>query len=86
MIEDCRPRRFAAQVPVCVIREVDDGGAVGGGGILDAPLVGAGQGIDDLDLELAVDLGLDLRLTSQFLIRFGGTVGDRDGVAIGLVF
>jgi hypothetical protein len=41
---------------------------------------------DDLDLELAVDLGLDLRLTQQFLIRFGGTVGDRDGVAIGLVF
>jgi hypothetical protein len=33
-----------------------------------------------------VDLGLDLRFTPQFLIRFGGTIGDRDGVAIGLVF
>lgn len=55
--------------------------------VLDAFLGDEDEGRDDdLDLELAVDLGLDLRLTQQFLIRFGGTVGDRDGVAIGLVF
>ena len=55
--------------------------------VLDAFLGDEGEGNDDdLDLELAVDLGLDLRLTPQFLIRFGGTIGDRDGVAIGLVF
>jgi hypothetical protein len=55
--------------------------------VLDAFLGDEDEGErDDMDLELAVDLGLDLRLTSQFLIRFGGTVGDRDGVAIGLVF
>jgi hypothetical protein len=41
---------------------------------------------DDLDLELAVDLGLDLRFTRDFLVRFSGTLGDRNGVAIGLVF
>lgn len=41
---------------------------------------------DDLDLELAVDLGLDVRFTRDFLVRFAGTLGDRNGVAIGLVF
>jgi hypothetical protein len=54
--------------------------------VLDAFLGDENDGEDDLDLELAVDLGLDLRFTPQFLIRFGGTIGDRDGVAIGLVF
>jgi hypothetical protein len=41
---------------------------------------------DDLDLELAVDLGLDVRFSRDFLVRFSGTLGDRNGVAIGLVF
>jgi hypothetical protein len=41
---------------------------------------------DDLNLDLAVDLGLDIRFSRDFLVRFGGTIGDRDGVAIGLVF
>ncbi len=45
-----------------------------------------GEDDTDADLDLAVDLGLDLRLTSNFMIRFGGTLGDRDGVAIGVVF
>ncbi|MFW6202327.1 MAG: hypothetical protein ACOC8B_07100 [Gemmatimonadota bacterium] len=40
---------------------------------------------DDLDLDLAVDLGLDLGL-GGWLIRFGGTVGDREALAIGIVF
>jgi hypothetical protein len=38
------------------------------------------------DLELAADIGLDLRFPrSGFLIRFGGTLG-RDAVAVGVVF
>jgi hypothetical protein len=41
---------------------------------------------NDLRFEVALDLGLDLRVTQNFLIRFGATVGDRDGVALGLVF
>lgn len=47
----------------------------------------AGEDSSDADLDLAVDLGLDLRIgASDFLIRFGGTLGDREGVAIGVVF
>lgn len=41
---------------------------------------------DDVSLDFAADVGLDMRLTSAFLIRFGATLGDREGVAIGLVF
>jgi hypothetical protein len=41
---------------------------------------------DDISLDFAVDLGLDLRLTRAFVIRFGATLGDREGVAIGLIF
>lgn len=41
---------------------------------------------DDLRFDVALDLGLDLRVTPNFIIRFGATVGDRDGVALGLVF
>lgn len=44
------------------------------------------QDDDDVNLRFAVDLGLDLRVTSAFLIRFGATVGDREAVAIGIVF
>lgn len=41
---------------------------------------------DDVELGVAIDLGLDLRVTPSFLIRFAATVGDRDAVALGLVF
>ena len=41
---------------------------------------------DDVSLEFAVDLGLDLRLNRSFLIRFGASLGDREAVAIGLAF
>jgi hypothetical protein len=56
--------------------------------VLDACLDCGGRRDDDSDLSLdfAVDLGLDLRLTRAFLIRFGATLGDRDGVGVGVVF
>lgn len=41
---------------------------------------------DDVSLDFAVDLGLDLRLNRSFLVRFGATLGDREAVAIGLGF
>lgn len=41
---------------------------------------------DDIDLGVALDLGLDLRVTQAFVIRFAATVGDREAVALGLVF
>lgn len=41
---------------------------------------------DDIHLGVAVDLGLDLRVTPAFLIRFAASVGDREAVALGLVF
>lgn len=43
---------------------------------------------DDSDAQLAaaVDLGLDIHLQQSFIIRFGATLGDHNGVAIGLVF
>jgi hypothetical protein len=44
------------------------------------------RGRDDVRLGVAVDLGLDLRVTSAFLIRFAATVGDREAVSLGLVF
>lgn len=41
----------------------------------------------DTDLGLAVDIGLDLRFPrTGFLVRFGASLGDREAVAIGLVF
>ena len=54
-------------------------------------LFGRDTGLDeddetDAELSFAVDLGLDLRFSNNFMIRFGGTFGDRDGVAIGVVF
>jgi hypothetical protein len=39
---------------------------------------------DDLDLGMAMDLGLDLGLTRGWVLRFGASVGDREGIAIGL--
>lgn len=41
---------------------------------------------DRLHMAMAVDLGLDLRFEPGWAIRFGGTFGDRDAVALGLVF
>jgi len=41
---------------------------------------------DDVTLNFTVDLGLDLRLSSSLLIRFGASLGDREAVAIGLGF
>jgi hypothetical protein len=45
----------------------------------------------DLDLDVAVDLGLDLRLMrggplAGKSIRFGASLGDRDALALGIVF
>ncbi len=39
---------------------------------------------DDLDLDGAVDLGLDLGFASGFMIRFGASLGRRDALAIGV--
>ena len=41
---------------------------------------------DNTTLDLAIDLGLDLRFSPSFTVRFGATLGDREAVAIGLVF
>jgi hypothetical protein len=45
---------------------------------------------NDLDLDLAVDVGLDLRLMRGPLagksIRFAASLGDRDALAVGVVF
>jgi hypothetical protein len=43
-------------------------------------------GGDDLDLSFAADLGLDLSFNRSWLIRFGASIGDREGIAIGLAF
>jgi hypothetical protein len=48
---------------------------------------------DGLSLDFAMDIGLDLKLASTsggpfagMTIRFAGTVGNREGVAVGIVF
>lgn len=38
---------------------------------------------DQLDLDGAFDFGLDVALTSGWLIRFGASLGDREALAIG---
>ena len=45
--------------------------------------IASGPG-DSVDLSGVVDLGLDLVLSSGWLIRFGATIGDRDALAIGV--
>ncbi|MGH7459659.1 MAG: hypothetical protein ACREMA_01360 [Longimicrobiales bacterium] len=45
-----------------------------------------GEEDDELELAFAIDLGLDLRLQPGLTIRVGGTLGDREAIAIGLVF
>ncbi|MBI4545403.1 MAG: hypothetical protein HY703_09420 [Gemmatimonadetes bacterium] len=42
---------------------------------------------DELDLDFAVDLGIDLAFQRTWMIRFGATLGnDREALAIGVVF
>lgn len=50
--------------------------------VLDARF-GSGSG---LDLNLAVDLGIDVSFDPGWAVRFGGTLGDRSALAIGLSF
>lgn len=54
--------------------------------VLDALLGRDAPGGDDLDLGLAVDLGVDLSFDPRWAIRFGATIGDRDALAVGVVF
>ena len=55
--------------------------------ILDAAFDRGPDDDTDTDLGLAVDLGLDLRFPrTGFIVRFGASLGDRDAVAIGVVF
>jgi hypothetical protein len=41
---------------------------------------------NDLNLDFAADIGLDLSITRRFIVRFGATLGDRSGVGIGIFF
>lgn len=41
---------------------------------------------DNLDLDIAVDLGLDLSFAPTWTIRFAATLGDRDALLIGVAF
>jgi hypothetical protein len=41
---------------------------------------------DDMDLGLAVDLGVDVAFEGNWMIRFAGVMGDREALAIGLAF
>jgi hypothetical protein len=41
---------------------------------------------NDLDLGLSVDLGIDMSFDPGWAIRFGGTLGDRSALAIGMSF
>jgi len=40
---------------------------------------------DDLDLGFALDLGADFAFSGNWAFRFGASVGDREGLAVGLV-
>lgn len=53
---------------------------------LDAAFDRGGDDDTDTDLGLAIDIGLDLRFTRGLVVRFGASLGDREAVAIGLVF
>lgn len=46
---------------------------------------GPGAGDDQLDLELALDLGGDIVFGGDLAIRFGATVGDHEALSIGVV-
>jgi hypothetical protein len=45
-----------------------------------------GDGDDHLDLDLALDVGCDVAFGAGWVARFGATVGDREGLALGIVF
>jgi hypothetical protein len=45
--------------------------------------ISSGPG-DDVDLNGAVDLGMDLVLSSGWMIRFGASLGDRESLAFGI--
>lgn len=51
--------------------------------MLDA-LLGGSDVDSQLDLRLAVDLGVDVAFDPNWAIRFGGTLGDRSALSIGL--
>jgi hypothetical protein len=44
----------------------------------------SGNGSNDADLGASFDMGVDLVLTSGWIVRFGGSVGDREAFAIGV--
>lgn len=41
---------------------------------------------DDLDLEAAVDVGLDMALDQGLVLRFAASLGGRDALAVGVAF
>jgi hypothetical protein len=53
--------------------------------VVDAYL-GDGENRDDVDLGIALDIGLDLAFESNWMIRMAAAFGDREAVAIGLAF
>jgi len=50
----------------------------------DPPGPGPGRDDDDVDLEIAIDLGVDLVFDSGWTVRFAGTAGGREALAIGV--
>ena len=52
----------------------------------DPPGPGACFRGDDLDLDVAADLGLDLSFSPRWTIRFAATLGDREALLIGIAF
>ncbi|MEX0935752.1 MAG: hypothetical protein WD013_02530 [Gemmatimonadota bacterium] len=52
----------------------------------DHPPFRDGRGDGDLHLGLAVDLGVDISFDPGWAVRFGASLGDRSGIAIGLSF
>lgn len=53
-----------------------------GGGHITLDISSADQ--DNVNLGGSFDLGVDLVLSSGWLVRFGGSIGDRDALAIGV--
>jgi hypothetical protein len=49
----------------------------------DPPGDGPNRRRDSLDLELAVDFGLDVAFDPGWTLRFGATLGDREALAVG---
>jgi hypothetical protein len=43
-------------------------------------------GDENLELDLAADIGLDLSFTQSWMIRFAASLGDREALAIGISF